>query len=112
MKAKTKKMIVAGLILLASVLYGYTTLQRDLPWEDGVFYEVSSDVLSLVYYRADQGTLTLGFRSGPIYEYSSVPASVFHGLMDTQRKGAFYNQRIRGRFPSRRLELSAPGETI
>ncbi|HOW96601.1 MAG TPA: KTSC domain-containing protein [Kiritimatiellia bacterium] len=112
MSTRSKKVIVAVLILLASVLYGYTMLTRQSPWEDGVFYEVASDVISLVYYRADQDTLTLAFRSGPVYEYSSVPASVFYGLMDSHRKGSYYNQRIRGQFPSRRLELSAPGEEI
>ena len=112
MTTRTKKMTIAGVILLASVLYGYTTLQRELPWKDGVFYDVSSEVLTMVYYRADTGTLTLGFRRGAAYEYNSVPVTVFHGLMDTDRKGTYYNQRIRGKFPARRLELSAPGETI
>jgi len=112
MKTKTKKLLIAGALLISSVMYGYTTLQREAPWQDGVFYEVSSDVLSLVYYRADSETLTLAFRKGPVYEYSGVPAPVFQALMNTPRKGVFYNQRIRGHFPSCRLELSAPGETI
>ena len=112
MKTISKRRILVGLIMLLSVVYGYTTLERNEPWQDGVFYEVSSDVLSLVYYRADSETLTLAFRKGPVYEYSGVPAPVFQALMNTPRKGVFYNQRIRGHFPSCRLELSAPGETI
>jgi hypothetical protein len=37
-------------------------------------------------------------RSDKIYTHPGVPQSVFHGLMDADSKGAFYNRSIRGRY--------------
>lgn len=110
---KTTKILFAAVLLAATlVTYAFTARLRTETWREGVFYQLPSDVISIVYYRRDLGLLTLGFQKGQVYEYASVPEGIFHGLMNSIRKGEFYNQRIRGKFPSRRIQLSNPGPTI
>jgi KTSC domain len=46
----------------------------------------------------NDGTLTVEFHSGRIYDHPGVPYSVYEGLMQASSKGAYYNYYIRGRY--------------
>lgn len=51
-----------------------------------------------------QSILELEFVSdSSVYRYYDVPESIYQGLMDADSAGRFYNQTIRGQYPSRRL---------
>jgi hypothetical protein len=59
---------------------------------------VISQAIRSVGYRA--GTLELEFVDGDVYRYFLVPSSVFLELMRAESKGAFFNDRIRDRYPT------------
>ena len=58
----------------------------------------STTLLSLAYDEAGE-LLQLEFRSGSIYQYFGVPATVHEGLLMAPSKGSYFNKAIRGRFP-------------
>ena len=57
---------------------------------------VDSSAIRAVGY--DGSTLTVEFHNGRIYDHPNVPYPVFENLMRSSSKGAYYNQRIRGRY--------------
>lgn len=63
---------------------------------------VESSLLASVEYSSDQ-SLDLKFRSGSTYRYFAVPHAVVEELIAAESKGAYFNQRIRNRFPYQRL---------
>ena len=58
---------------------------------------VSSSVIRAIGYDGN-GTLTIEFRNGRVYEYHDVPYEVYDVLMSARSVGAFYNRYIRGRY--------------
>lgn len=60
---------------------------------------VESTTLATVAYDDVRELLELVFRSGAIYQYFGVPATVHEGLLRAPSKGGYFNQVIRGRFP-------------
>lgn len=73
---------------------------------------VSSKVLAAIGYDADAQTLEVEFRSGRIYQYLAVPASVHEWLMRAPGKGALFNRLVDGKYEFRRVDLApAPGAT-
>jgi hypothetical protein len=60
---------------------------------------VESTTLVAIAYDDADGILQLEFRSGAIYRYFAVRASVYNGLLSAPSKGRYFNQVIRGRFP-------------
>jgi hypothetical protein len=63
---------------------------------------VESSLLWSVEYSSDQ-TLDLKFRSGLIYRYFTVPATVVEGFIAAESKGAYFNRHVRNCFPYQRL---------
>jgi KTSC domain len=59
---------------------------------------VSSRAISSVGYLA--GTLEIEFVDGDVYRYFLVPRGLFVEFMRAESKGAFFNERIRDRFPT------------
>ena len=49
------------------------------------------------------GTLTIEFHSGGVYEYYSVPYSVYAGLMRAGSHGRYFHAHIKNRFRYRRI---------
>lgn len=47
----------------------------------------SSNVASIGYDPTTQ-TLEVGFKNGSVYQYSGVPATIYVGLMETDKVGA------------------------
>ncbi len=60
---------------------------------------VDSSSLSAVSYSRESAVLELEFKSGKVYRYFAVPASVHAELMKAESKGAFFNQYIKDAFP-------------
>jgi hypothetical protein len=59
---------------------------------------VSSRAISSIGYQA--GTLELEFVDGDVYRYFLVPRGLFVEFLQAESKGAFFNERIRDRFPT------------
>jgi hypothetical protein len=60
---------------------------------------VDSSLLASVDYDASQSVLQLEFRSGAMYRYFAVPATIHEDLLSADSKGSYFNSRIRGNFP-------------
>jgi hypothetical protein len=60
---------------------------------------VTSSCLASVGYDPNQEKLGIAFLNGGVYEYRSVPASVYEQLMCADSKGAFFNEHIKEVFP-------------
>ena len=58
---------------------------------------VISRAIRSVGYHA--GTLEIEFVDGDVYRYFLVPRHVFLEFMQAESKGAFFNERIRDRYP-------------
>jgi KTSC domain len=59
---------------------------------------VISRAIRSIGYQTD--TLELDFVDGDVYRYFLVPPSVFLELIQAESKGAFFNDRIRARYPT------------
>jgi lysyl-tRNA synthetase, class II len=62
-----------------------------------------SSVLAGLRYDPDGGQLWLRFRTGALYLYHMVPATVVQSLVKAPSKGEFFNLAIRSRFSFSRL---------
>lgn len=58
-------------------------------------------------YDAGKLELELEFRSGHLYRYADVPASVYAWLLRIENKGAFVRRMIQGRYVERAVPRSA-----
>jgi hypothetical protein len=56
---------------------------------------VYSSNLCSVGYDEESKTLEIEFMAGPVYQYFSVPVSVYLGLMHARSKGRYFDYRIR-----------------
>lgn len=65
---------------------------------------VSSSSISAVGYDFDSSTLEIQFLNGGVYQYSGVPESTYKRLMSAASKGSFVADRIKDRYPYRRVE--------
>jgi hypothetical protein len=63
----------------------------------------SSSIVS-AGYTPELSTLELEYCNGSLYEYFAVPKDVCDSLLTAESKGAFVAQRIRGRYPFRRVD--------
>ena len=56
---------------------------------------VNSSELANVGYDPTTSTLEVEFRTGSVYEYRQVPASVHLGLMSAPSHGKYFNQYVK-----------------
>jgi len=68
------------------------------PWQVVKREAVSSRAIKTVGYRNE--TLEIEFPDGDVYRYFGVPRLVFLQLIRAESMGAFFNERIRDRYPS------------
>lgn len=61
----------------------------------------SSSIDSVGY---EKNVLEVRFRNGGLYQFFDVPERTLVRLMLAESKGQFFNQHIRGRYPTARLE--------
>ncbi len=63
---------------------------------------VKSSNLKAVGYESE--IMEIEFLNENVYEYSEIPKKLHEDLMDAESKGKYYNQYIKGQFPSKKLE--------
>jgi len=64
---------------------------------------VESSVIRAVGYERDTATLEIEFHSDNVYRYFAVPHGVYEGLINAESVGAYFNQRVRDRYPEERV---------
>jgi hypothetical protein len=64
-----------------------------------------SPVFKAIGYSEGTRTLQLAFHDGAVYEYEGVSPACFETLLQSQRRGAYFNSEIRGRFPCRKITI-------
>ena len=64
---------------------------------------VTSSSIASAGYSPEESTLEVEYRNGSVYQYFAVPKSVFESLLAAASKGTFVSERIRGRYPYRRV---------
>ena len=64
---------------------------------------VTSSSIASAGYSPEESTLEVEYRNGSVYQYFAVPKSVFNSLVAAGSKGAFVSERIKGRYPYRRV---------
>jgi hypothetical protein len=87
-------------------------LERTVRICDGLLVErqpVQSGALASVGYDAEAEALEIEFRSGRVYRYEQVPASVHDWLLRAPNKGIFVTRQIVGRYPERSLPDAVSG---
>lgn len=57
---------------------------------------VSSSLLNSVGYDPDEQVLEVELQDGNIYQYTDVPEETYHGLMDADSLGRYFNNHVRG----------------
>ena len=68
---------------------------------------IDSTSLAAAAYDEHQSLLQLRFQDGGCYEYAGVSAEVFHGLVQAESKGTYFNRFIRHAFPYAKLDQNA-----
>jgi len=63
----------------------------------------STNIHSIGYDEKSQ-ILEIEFLSGGVYEYSEIRKELHEDLMAAPSHGKYYNQHIKGEFPSKKLE--------
>jgi hypothetical protein len=63
-----------------------------------------SSVVHTMRYDPDSRTLRIIFVSGMVYDYLNVPEKVYEEMKGSGSKGTFLNQRIKTKFPFRKVE--------
>lgn len=63
---------------------------------------VRSSLIAEVEYAAD-ASLYVKFTQGEVYRYFAVPRCVLDAFVAAESKGAYFNHRIRARFPYTRI---------
>jgi hypothetical protein len=66
--------------------------------------KVSSSMFTSIGYDENTQTIELEFSNGKIYQHSNVSVKVFTEFKNAQSLGKFYNQFIKGKFPSRLIK--------
>lgn len=64
---------------------------------------VESTVIRSVGYERDTATLEIEFNSDTVYRYFAVPHSIYEELVVAPSVGAFFNERVRDRYPEERV---------
>ena len=59
---------------------------------------VDSSSVASVGYSAETQALEVQFRSGSVYRYFNVPASIYSEFMASPSKGTFFNTSVRMQF--------------
>jgi hypothetical protein len=64
---------------------------------------VPSTAIESVRYDDAANTLDIVFKTGRVYRYFAVPATVHQELLGADSKGRYFNEVIRPRYPCERL---------
>jgi KTSC domain-containing protein len=64
---------------------------------------VESSVIRKVRYDRATATLEIEFHSDKVYRYFAVPHAIYAGLIGAESVGAYFNEKIRERYPEERV---------
>ena len=64
---------------------------------------VESSVIRSVGYERETATLEIEFNSDKVYRYFAVPHAVYEGLVSAESVGAYFNEKVRDRYPEERV---------
>lgn len=64
--------------------------------------EVESSVIRAVGHTR---VLEIEFESGRVYQYFDVPQDIYDNMLQSDSKGRYFNQHIRGKFPYQEIQL-------
>jgi KTSC domain len=91
-----------GLQLLGSIIASTAEIE---PCEEQIeMLPACSTMASQVGYDEDREILQIEFNSGAVYQYSEVEPELWEDLQATDSIGSFYNQEIKGYYPSVKIE--------
>lgn len=62
----------------------------------------ASHAIQSMDYNAETKVLTLGFKRGA-YTYEDVPAEIYEGLKNSDSKGTYFKENIRGKFKTTKV---------
>jgi len=62
---------------------------------------LKSSVVSSAGYDPSTAMLELEFASGDVYRYFAIPPSLHRALIEAESPGAFFNQNISEKYPTR-----------
>lgn len=61
---------------------------------------VRSSVIRAIDYDVEKSILYVKFKSGMLYKYYRVSETVFNSLLNARSKGTYFNDRIKGKYPT------------
>lgn len=64
---------------------------------------VSSSNIESIGYDEDNKILEIGFKSGGIYQYKSVPKGIFQNLINASSHGKYFSAYIKDKYPTVKL---------
>ena len=67
-------------------------------------HDVESSVIRAVGHTR---VLEVEFESGRVYQYYDVPEDIYDAMLNSESKGRYFNQHIRGKFPYQEIQLVA-----
>jgi hypothetical protein len=73
---------------------------------------VESSALAKVAYDHQRATLQVEFRDGAVYQYFDVPVLNYHGLLQANSKGDYFNRHIRNLFTYMVLHPADTARTV
>lgn len=65
-------------------------------------HEVESSVIRAIGHTR---VLEIEFESGRVYQYYDVPEDIYNAMLNSDSKGRYFNQHIRGKFPYQEIQL-------
>ena len=95
---RTARLIVTAIALLT---LGSAGAEEQLQVTSRITRQpVHSHALAAVGYSKRLHALEVEFVNGAIYRYSNVPPEIYRDLLDAPSKAQFYDENVRGHFPS------------
>ncbi|MCJ8278666.1 MAG: KTSC domain-containing protein [Rivularia sp. ALOHA_DT_140] len=67
---------------------------------------VASTMASAIGYDSENEVLQIEFNSGAVYQYSDIDEDTFEDLYSSDAIGRYYNQYIKGKYQSERIDNS------
>ncbi len=91
-----------GLQLLGSIIASTPAIE---PCSEPIqMLPACSTMAAQVGYDEDREILQIEFNNGSVYQYSAVEPELWEDLQSSDSLGSFYNQEIKGYYPSVKIE--------
>ncbi|MEO6721340.1 MAG: KTSC domain-containing protein [Ferruginibacter sp.] len=66
--------------------------------------DMPSSVIASMQYDSTSSTLRVIYVSGNVYDYESVPASIYNAMKTSGSKGTYLNKYIKGNYPFKKVK--------